>query len=57
VSAPARPTLRAVLRREVVAVCAVAFLADILAGILGATFSLNAADLGPSVVLNGGTPR
>ena len=52
-SAPARPTFRSVLRREVVAVCAVAFLADIMAGILGASFSLYAEDLGASVVLIG----
>lgn len=46
-------TLRTVLRRQVIAICAVAFLADIMSGMLGATFSLYAEDLGASVVLIG----
>jgi MFS family permease len=45
--------LRTLLRREVIAVCAVAFMADIVAGILNATFSLYAASLGASVVFIG----
>ncbi len=46
-------TLRTVLRRQVIAICAVAFLADIMSGMLGATFSLYAEDLGASVILIG----
>lgn len=46
-------TLRRLLRRDVIAVCAVAFLADIVAGMLNATFSLYAASLGASVVFIG----
>lgn len=45
--------IRSVLRVEVIAICAVAFLADIMSGILGATFSLYAEDLGASVVFIG----
>jgi MFS family permease len=48
-----RAAVRSLLRREVIAVCAVAFLADIVAGILNATFSLYAAGLGASVVFIG----
>jgi MFS family permease len=48
-----RTALRTLLRREVIAVCAVAFMADIVAGILNATFSLYAASLGASVVFIG----
>jgi len=48
-----RLALRSILRIEVVAICAVAFLADIMSGILGATFSLYAEDLGASVVFIG----
>jgi MFS family permease len=45
--------LRALLRKEVIALCAVAFMADIVAGILNATFSLYAASLGASVLFIG----
>ena len=38
---------------EVIAICAVAFLADIMSGILGATFSLYAENLGATVVFIG----
>lgn len=48
-----RPSLRSILRPEVVGICAVAFLADVMSGILGATFSLHAEDLGASVVFIG----
>jgi MFS transporter, DHA1 family, multidrug resistance protein len=47
------PTLRSILRVEVIAICCVAFLADIMSGILGATFSLFAEDLGASVFFIG----
>jgi len=42
-----------VLRGQVLAICAVLFLADILAGIVGSTFSLYAEDLGASVFFVG----
>ncbi len=48
-----KPPLRSILRVEVIAICAVAFLADIMSGILGATFSLYAEELGASVVFIG----
>lgn len=48
-----RPPLRSILRVEVVTICLVAFLADIMSGILGATFSLFAEDLGASVFFIG----
>ena len=51
-AAPKRP-IRSVLRLEVIAICTVAFLADVMSGILGATFSLHAEDLGASVVFIG----
>lgn len=51
--APSRSPLRAVLRTEVVAICLVAFLADIMSGVLSASFSLHAEDLGASVAFVG----
>jgi len=45
--------IRSILRVEVIAICTVAFLADVMSGILGATFSLHAEDLGASVVFIG----
>jgi len=48
-----KPTVRSVLRGQVLAICVVLFLADILAGIVGATFSLYAEDLGASVFFIG----
>lgn len=53
VVADRRPPFRSVLRVDVLAICAVAFLADIMSGILGATFSLFAEDLGASVFFIG----
>lgn len=50
---PDRPAWRTVLRVEVLAICAVAFCADIMSGVLGASFSLYADELGASVVLIG----
>lgn len=44
---------RGLLRREVLAVCAVAFLADVVAGIIIPSFSLYARSLGASLVLVG----
>jgi MFS transporter, DHA1 family, multidrug resistance protein len=49
----AAPLFRALLRTEIVAVCAVVFLADTVAGTLLATFALYAASLGASVALVG----
>jgi MFS family permease len=45
--------VRSLLRREVIAVCAVAFMADVVMGTLNATFSLYAASLGASLVFIG----
>lgn len=52
-SAPGKSTFRGLLRVEVLAICFVAFLADIMSGILAATFSLYAEDLGATVVFIG----
>jgi MFS family permease len=49
----ARARFRAVLRREVLAICAVALLGDVIAGIVIPTFSLYAESLGASLVLVG----
>ena len=48
-----RSRFRRVLRTEVVALCLVAFLADIMSGVLSASFSLHAEDLGASVAFVG----
>jgi MFS transporter, DHA1 family, multidrug resistance protein len=48
-----RSALRALVRKEILAICALVFTADIVVGILGATFSLYAAALGASVVFIG----
>jgi MFS family permease len=48
-----RAAVRSLVRREVVAVCTVAFMADIVMGTLNATFSLYAAGLGASLVFIG----
>ena len=45
--------VRSLVRREVIAVCGVVFMADVVTGILNATFSLYAASLGASLVLIG----
>ena len=45
--------LQTLLRKEILTICAVVFLADNVAGVLLATFSLYAASLGASVVLVG----
>jgi MFS family permease len=50
---PPRGLLRTILRTEVVAICLVAFLADIMSGVLSASFSLHAEDLGASVAFVG----
>ena len=44
---------RGLLRREVLVVCAVAFLCDVMSGIIIPTFSLYAKSLGASLVLVG----
>lgn len=46
-------TLRGILRREIVILCLVVFLADVVAGIVSPTFSLYAKSLGVSVVVIG----
>lgn len=46
-------TMRRVLRREVLAVCAMIFTADVVSGILSPTFSLYAQTLGASLALIG----
>jgi MFS family permease len=48
-----RAAVRSLVRREVIAVCAVAFMADVVMGTLNATFSLYAASLGASLVTIG----
>jgi DHA1 family multidrug resistance protein-like MFS transporter len=48
-----RAAVRSLVRREVIAVCAVAFMADVVMGTLNATFSLYAAGLGASLVFIG----
>jgi MFS family permease len=50
---PLRDRLRTVMRREVLALCAVALLADVIAGIVMPTFSLYAEELGASLVMIG----
>jgi MFS family permease len=50
---PLRARMRAAWRREVLALCAVALLADVIAGIVMPTFSLYAEELGASLVLIG----
>ena len=45
--------VQTLLRKEILTICAVVFLADNVAGVLLATFSLYAASLGASVVLVG----
>src|SRR5262245_31722411 len=47
----ARPAFRSMVRSNVIAVCAVAFMTDIVLGILNATFSLYVAGLGASFIL------
>ncbi len=48
-----RFAVRSLVRREVIAICGVVFMADVVMGILSATFSLYAASLGASLVLIG----
>ncbi len=52
-TAKQQSTLRGLMRVEVLAICFVAFLADVMSGILAATFSLYAEDLGATVVFIG----
>jgi MFS family permease len=55
-SSPAIPfwqLLRGLLRRDVILICLIIFMADVLSGILSPTFSLYAKDLGASLTLIG----
>jgi len=45
--------LRRVLRREVITICAVIFLADVMSGVVSPTFSLYAQELGASLTVVG----
>jgi MFS family permease len=45
--------LRRVLRREVITICAVIFLADVMSGVISPTFSLYAQQLGASLTVIG----
>lgn len=49
----ARPPIRTVFRTQVVVLCLTIFLVDVLAGIVSATFSLFAKDLGATVFIVG----
>ena len=48
-----RPPIRTVFRTQIVVLCLAIFLIDVLAGIIGATFSIFAKDLGATVFVVG----
>src|SRR6478609_7451436 len=50
---PGRPPIRTVFRTQIVVLCLAIFLIDVLAGIIGATFSIFASDLGATVFVVG----
>lgn len=50
---PGRPPIRTVFRTQIVVLCLAIFLIDVLAGIIGATFSIFAKDLGATVFVVG----